>query len=205
MADVPAATVSLTPGRLSLAELRRVFTAPVQIALDPSYRGQVDAAAQTVRDVIKRGAVVYGINTGFGRLAKTRIGNDDLAKLQRNLVLSHATGVGPALDDSIVRLALVLKAAGLARGHSGVRWEVIEALLALYNHGIYPRIPEKGSVGASGDLAPLAHLAAALIGVGEVSHNGMIIPAAEGLSRAGLEPIELGPKEGLALLNGTQI
>ena len=200
-----AETLTLTPGAVSLAELRRVHRAPLKIELGDDCRAGVDAAALTVSEVVGRGDVVYGINTGFGRLAKTRISDSDLATLQRNLVLSHATGVGPLLDDAVVRLTLALKAVGLARGHSGVRWRIIEAILALLNHEIYPCIPEKGSVGASGDLAPLAHLAAALIGVGDVRHRGAIVPAAEGLRAAGIEPLELAPKEGLALLNGTQV
>ena len=197
--------LTLTPGAVPLALLRRLHGSPTTVELDQSCRGGIDAAAQTVSDVISRGEVVYGINTGFGSLAKTRISDGDLATLQRNLVLSHATGVGPLLDDGVVRLALTLKAVGLARGHSGVRWIVIETLLGLLNHEIYPCIPEKGSVGASGDLAPLAHLSAALIGVGDVRHAGSIIPAADGLDIAGVAPLELAPKEGLALLNGTQI
>ncbi len=197
-------TLELTPGKVSLAQLRRVHDAPPAIELAPHCRAAVDAAARTVGEVVGRGEIVYGINTGFGRLAKTRIGERDLAALQRNLVLSHAAGVGPLLDDTVVRLILLLKALGLARGHSGVRWEVIESLLALIEHEVYPCIPEKGSVGASGDLAPLAHLAAALIGVGEVRHDGEVVAAADGLRSAGLSPLELAPKEGLALLNGTQ-
>ena len=200
-----ADSLTLKPGAVRLAELRRIHQAPIRIELEESCRAAVDDAAQTVSDVLSRGEVVYGINTGFGRLTKTRINEADLAILQSNLVLSHATGVGPLLDDAVVRLALALKAIGLARGHSGVRWIVIEAILALLNHEIYPCIPEKGSVGASGDLAPLAHLAATLIGVGEVTHDGHVIDAAEGLRVAGITPLVLAPKEGLALLNGTQI
>ena len=200
-----AETLELTPGSVSLAQLRRVHEAPPAIALAPQCRAAVDAAARTVGEAAARGETVYGINTGFGRLAKTRIDEGDLAALQRNLVLSHATGVGPPLEDAVVRLVLVLKALGLARGHSGVRWEVIEALLALVEHRIYPCIPEKGSVGASGDLAPLAHLACVLIGVGEVRLDGAVVAAGEGLRRAGLAPLTLAPKEGLALLNGTQV
>ena len=200
-----AEALELTPGSVSLAQLRRVHEAPTTIALAPQCRAAVDAAARTVGEAGRRGETVYGINTGFGRLAKTRIDEGDLAALQRNLVLSHATGVGPPLGDAVVRLVVVLKALGLARGHSGVRWEVIEALLALVEHRIYPCIPEKGSVGASGDLAPLAHLACALIGVGEVRLDGAVIAAGEGLRRAGLAPLALAPKEGLALLNGTQV
>jgi histidine ammonia-lyase len=147
---------------------------------------------------------VYGINTGFGKLAQTRIADDQLAQLQKNLVLSHSAGVGKPLDAPVVRLMLLLKAASLAHGVSGVRGEVIDALLALLNADVLPVVPEKGSVGASGDLAPLAHLAGVLIGIGEVFVGGQRISAVQGLSKAGLKPLELGPKEGLALLNGTQ-
>ncbi len=195
----------LVPGAATLAQLRRVWSHDDAVALDPACWPGVEAAAALVGQVIAEGRVVYGLNTGFGRLARTHIGPDRLAELQRNLVLSHATGVGPLLDDRVVRLVMVLKALGLARGHSGVRREVIEAILALVNRGVIPCIPAKGSVGASGDLAPLAHLSAALIGVGEVRVGGTVASAAEGLALAGLRPLELAPKEGLALLNGTQV
>jgi histidine ammonia-lyase len=148
---------------------------------------------------------VYGINTGFGKLAQTRIAHDRLAELQRNLVLSHSAGVGAPLPPGVVRLVLVTKAIGLARGFSGVRPEIVRALLALYNAGVLPCIPCKGSVGASGDLAPLAHLARILIGEGEVGVGDQVLLAAEGLHRASVAPLALGPKEGLALLNGTQV
>ena len=145
------------------------------------------------------------MNTGFGKLAETRIGEADLATLQRNLILSHCTGSGPDLGEDIVRLILALKVVALARGHSGVRREIVAMLIALLAHGVYPCIPSKGSVGASGDLTPLAHLASVLIGVGDVLHRGKRMSAIEGLAAAGLKPIELGPKEGLALINGTQV
>ena len=165
----------------------------------------MEAAAATVAGVIARGDAAYGINTGFGLLARKRIPNESLRELQTRLVLSHAAGTGAPLAPATVRLTLILKAASLARGHSGVRPIVIESLLALANHGVLPVIPSKGSVGASGDLAPLAHLTAALIGVGEVTVGGKTVPAAEGLAAAGLQPLVLEAKEGLALLNGTQV
>jgi histidine ammonia-lyase len=195
----------LTPGAVALADLKQMLRAPGAATLDPACRTRVDPAAQAIAAVLARGDTVYGINTGFGRLAKTRIDSGDLATLQRNLLLSHATGTGPLIEDDVVRLILVLKICSLACGYSGVRWEVIEALLALLRAEVYPCIPLKGSVGASGDLAPLAHLSCVLIGVGEVRHRGRILPASQGLAKAGLEPIELAPKEGLALLNGTQV
>jgi histidine ammonia-lyase len=158
-----------------------------------------------VQAVIDRGETAYGINTGFGALARTHIKDDQLTELQRRLVLSHAAGTGEPLSDSIVRAVLILKINGLARGFSGIRRGVIEALVALLNAEVYPRIPAKGSVGASGDLAPLAHMSATLLGIGEVSHKGKVLSAVEGLKIAGLKPIDLAAKEGLALLNGTQV
>jgi Histidine ammonia-lyase len=145
------------------------------------------------------------VNTGFGLLARTSIPEEELARLQRNLLLSHATGTGQLLDDASVALIMALKAGSLARGFSGVRKVVIDTLLAMYNAKVYPCIPEKGSVGASGDLSPLAHMSCALIGVGEVRYQGKIMSAEEGLAIAGLKPLVLGPKEGLALINGTQV
>ncbi len=197
--------IVLRPGNLTLAELRRIARSDVEITIDPGCRGNVEAAAKTVDDIVREGRTVYGVNTGFGLLAHARIEPSALANLQRNLVLSHSAGTGPNLDDDTVRLTIALKVAALAQGHSGVRWLVIEALLALIKHRVYPCVPAKGSVGASGDLAPLAHLSAALLGVGEVRHKGKTLPAVEGLRIAGLTPLELGPKEGLALLNGTQV
>src|SRR5690606_20914566 len=147
---------------------------------------------------------VYGVNTGFGRLAQVRIAPGQVAELQRNLVLSHCCGVGPPLPDPVVRLMMVLKILSLARGYSGVGRGVVEALIALVNHEVYPRIPGKGSVGASGDLAPLAHMSAVLLGIGEAVHQGRALPAREALALCGLEPLTLGPKDGLALINGTQ-
>jgi histidine ammonia-lyase len=195
----------LVPGALKLADLRAIWSAPVTLAIDPSARAQVDAAAACVDRVIASGATVYGVNTGFGLLARTRIDSTRLAELQRALVLSHAAGTGDALDDAVVRLVLALKAAALARGHSGVRWSVIEALIALANANVLPRVPGQGSVGASGDLAPLAHLSMLLIGEGDAKVDGRIVGAREALAKAGLVPLSLGPKEGLALLNGTQV
>ncbi len=190
---------------LSLQELRSFVRSQDRLELDPRCRGAVDRAAQAVDAIVARGDTVYGVNTGFGLLARTSISPDNLKTLQRNLVLSHSAGTGPLLDDATVRLILALKIAALAQGYSGVRWSVLEAMQRLIEAAVYPCVPAKGSVGASGDLAPLAHLSAALIGVGEVRHRGETLPAAEGLRRAGLRPLELGPKEGLALLNGTQV
>jgi histidine ammonia-lyase len=198
-------TLSLRPGALALADLRRLWSVPSGIAVDPVAKGAVDAAAATVDRVVAAGTTVYGVNTGFGLLARTRIDAARLAELQRALVLSHSAGTGELLDEAVVRLVIALKAASLARGHSGVRWSVIEALVSLANAGVVPCIPSQGSVGASGDLAPLAHLSAVLIGEGEARVGGRTMPARAALAQAGLQPVVLGPKEGLALLNGTQV
>jgi len=200
---MPDAPRRLTPD-LTLADWRAIADgAPV--ALDPASKPGVEAAQATVAQIIEDGRTVYGVNTGFGRLAKTSISRDKLLDLQNNLVMSHATGTGAPLPSRTVRLILALKAASLARGHSGAAWATIEALVRLIETETYPVIPAKGSVGASGDLAPLAHMACALIGVGEVSRGGRTLPAGEGLAEAGIAPLQLGPKEGLALLNGTQV
>ncbi|MBN7795985.1 histidine ammonia-lyase [Parahaliea mediterranea] len=198
------ATLTITPGALTLAELRRVNREPHHIALDPACHAAVDAAAATVAEVIAEGRVVYGINTGFGLLANTRIQPDELEELQRSIVLSHAAGMGSFMDESTVRLMMVLKINSLARGYSGIRREVIGHLAALLNAEVYPAIPRKGSVGASGDLAPLAHMSAVLLGEGEALYRGERITADRALEIAGLAPVQLAPKEGLALLNGTQ-
>ncbi len=184
--------------------MRRVHNEPVRLQLEDNCLAGIRNASQTVTDILQRGQPVYGINTGFGLLARKRIADDDLHELQRKLVLSHACGVGELLSDAQVRLILTLKINSLARGYSGIRLSVIEALIKLLNAEVYPCIPAKGSVGASGDLAPLAHMSAVLLGEGEVRICGKIQTAAEGLKAAGLDVVELGPKEGLALLNGTQ-
>ncbi len=200
-----AKSLHLTPSGLTLDELRGVFTHPVRVTLDDQLVTRIEASAECVQAILDRGETAYGINTGFGLLANTTIAADQLAELQKNLVLSHSTGVGERLPDEVVRLILVLKVASLAQGHSGARLRTIEALIDLLNRDIYPCIPAKGSVGASGDLAPLAHLAATLLGEGYICHFGTSRPAAEVLCREGIETLHLGPKEGLALLNGTQV
>lgn len=194
----------LDDGPVALADLRRLLREPVRVSLSEERLADLDRGAAVVADVLASGGTAYGINTGFGLLANTRIPPDQLIQLQQNLVLSHAAGVGALLPDPIVRLIIVLKLVSLSRGASGVRHEVIAALQALLAHEIYPCIPAKGSVGASGDLAPLAHLSATLIGAGDARVRGERMPAIEALGQAGLQPLVLGPKEGLALLNGTQ-
>ena len=199
------AQMTLDPGTLTLDQLRDIHQAPLQLTLAEQSVPAIEKSAQVVTDILQQDRAVYGINTGFGLLATKRIANEDLKELQRKLVLSHACGTGELLSDAQVRLIMVLKVNSLARGYSGIRLSVIEALIKLINAEVYPCIPGKGSVGASGDLAPLAHMSAALLGVGDVRVDGELVPATEGLQRAGLKPVELGPKEGLALLNGTQV
>jgi histidine ammonia-lyase len=192
-------------GELTLSTLRRVYEEPVALRLSAHDRGRIVSAGALVDRIIAAGDAAYGINTGFGLLAQTRIPTEQLELLQRNLLLSHAAGVGAALPDAVVRLILVLKINALARGHSGISMTVIHALLALLEQEVYPVIPAQGSVGASGDLAPLAHLSTVLLGIGQVRVRGAVLPAAEGLALAGLEPLKLRAKEGLALINGTQV
>jgi len=196
--------LTIKAGQMTLADLRRVARENVRVRLDPACRAGVDASCAAVKRVIAQGRVVYGINTGFGLLANTRIQPKDLELLQRSIVLSHAAGTGALMDASTVRLMMVLKINSLACGFSGIRYELLEALVQLVNAEVYPCVPQKGSVGASGDLAPLAHMSTVLLGEGEVMYQGQRLSGAEGLKIAGLAPITLAPKEGLALLNGTQ-
>ena len=190
---------------LNFPDLRDLSRGGVALTISDAAYAAIERGSRAVAQIVKRGEPAYGVNTGFGRLAQTHIPNDQLELLQTNLVLSHAVGVGAPLPAPVVRLTLALKIATLARGYSGVRRELVDALVKLYNADVLPRIPAKGSVGASGDLAPLAHLSAVLLGVGEVECAGKIMSADEGLKRAGLARIKLAAKEGLALLNGTQI
>ncbi|WP_277269609.1 aromatic amino acid lyase, partial [Pantoea septica] len=200
-----AQAMRLVPGKVDLAALRRIYQGGVTLTLDEQAQEAILRAQQTVDEIVASGKVVYGINTGFGKLAQTQIPAARLADLQRNLVLSHSVGLGDLLPDNVTRLVMATKIISLARGHSGVRIALIDALLTLFNAGVMPCIPEKGSVGASGDLAPLAHLSLMLLGEGQVRVEGALIPARDGLALVGLEPFVLGPKEGLALLNGTQV
>jgi histidine ammonia-lyase len=197
--------VRLVPGGLTLAQLHAFEGSRDGVQLEASARERLAAGAAAVARIVRGGDPVYGINTGFGKLAREHIPADQLELLQRNLVLSHSVGVGALLSDEVVRLVMLLKVASLARGYSGVRPELVDALAALLNAGVYPCIPSKGSVGASGDLAPLAHLSAVLLGLGRARHRGVEMDAVEALRIAGLVPLTLAPKEGLALLNGTQV
>lgn len=202
---MPMPPLVLQPGRVTLAQLRRISAGGVQLELEAGAVAVMLGAKATVDRIVEEDQVVYGINTGFGKLASTKIAHERLAELQRNLVLSHSVGTGEALPDGVVRLVLATKAVSLARGHSGIRPEIVDALLRLANANVLPVIPAQGSVGASGDLAPLAHLACVLIGEGQAQVGGRVVPGREAMAAVGLQPFVLGPKEGLALLNGTQV
>ncbi len=194
----------LQPGRLTLAELRRLERDGATLALAPECRDAIERARDLIAAVVEAGTPTYGVNTGLGTLSGRSIAVEDLAEMQRRLLFSNAAGTGPLLPEPVVRRMILLKVNTMATGRSGVRPELIEALIALYNARVAPCIPAKGSVGASGDLAPLAHLGVALLGEGEVHVDGETLPATEGLARAGLAPLCLAPKEGLAMINGTQ-
>ncbi len=197
------ARIVVMPGTVGLDVLARVL-AGATVELDVSFWPRVEAAAEIVAKAAGTDVPAYGINTGFGKLASTRIAPDQTTLLQRNLILSHCCGVGPATPDPIVRLMMALKVISLGRGASGVRRGVIEQLQGMLARGVTPLVPQQGSVGASGDLAPLAHMTAVMIGEGQAIRDGRIVPGHEALAAAGLAPLTLGPKEGLALINGTQ-
>ena len=196
---------TLQPGQMLLSDLRAVWAERQPLSLAADAWDAIAASCAAVDAIVAKGDPAYGINTGFGILAKAHIPNDQLATLQRNLILSHAVGTGELLSDTIVRLILLTKIGSLARGYSGVRPVIVQTLIALYNANIMPAIPCQGSVGASGDLAPLAHMTLAMLGVGPVRHNGVLVEASDALRAAGIEPVVLGAKEGLALINGTQV
>jgi len=196
--------ITLTPGAVPLASWRAVLDGATPV-LDDAFRPKIAAGAAVIERIVAKGDPVYGINTGFGKLASVRIAADDVETLQRNLILSHCCGVGEPLAPATVRLVMALKLASLGRGASGIRLATVEMIEAMLARDVVPVIPGKGSVGASGDLAPLAHMTAAMLGVGEAFHAGERLPATEALSRAGLKPIALAAKEGLALINGTQV
>jgi histidine ammonia-lyase len=196
--------VELTGQPLSLSEIAGVAYAGEPIQLGEAAFGRVDASRKVIEEIVARGGVVYGVSTGFGKLADVHVPGGELQQLQLNLVRSHACGIGNPLSAPEVRAMILLRANVLALGFSGIRREVIERLCDLNNRGVVPVIPEKGSVGASGDLAPLAHLSLTLIGEGEAFYSGERLGSAEALAKAGLKPVVLEAKEGLALLNGTQ-
>jgi histidine ammonia-lyase len=197
--------IRLQPGSTRLELLQRIYREDGEVELDASCKPRVDAAANVVADAARGKQPVYGINTGFGKLASTRIPAEQTSQLQRNLILSHCCGVGDPLPRAVVRLVMALKLLSLGRGASGVRWQVIERLRDFLNLDLVPLLPAQGSVGASGDLAPLAHLTAVMIGEGHAFYRGEPMTGAEALAAAGLEALELGPKEGLGMINGTQV
>lgn len=195
----------LVPGKLTLQDLRRVRNEQTFITLDKSAHDKIKKANDTILKIVDEDRTVYGVNTGFGLLANTKIKKEDLEDLQRRIVLSHSAGIGEYISNESVRLMIILKINSLSLGYSGIRLTVIQALINLVNSELYPCVPKKGSVGASGDLAPLAHMSAILLGYGYVNYKGQILKATDGLKKAGMEPLVLGAKEGLALLNGTQL
>ncbi len=194
----------IEPGHLTLEQLQAIHDGGAPLQLAASARAHIRASAALVQAAADGDAAVYGVNTGFGKLASQRISKAQLADLQLNLIRSHSVGVGEPLSAPVVRLMLALKAASLARGHSGVREEVVDTILAVANAGLVPWVPSRGSVGASGDLAPLAHMTLALLGEGQMWQDGRAVPAGAALQAAGIAPLTLAPKEGLALINGTQ-
>lgn len=197
-------SLELTPGNATLAQLADVYWNETPVQLDTCCKPAVAEAAGRIAAAAAGDTAVYGVNTGFGKLASMKIAPEDTATLQRNLILSHCCGVGKAIPRRIARLVMTLKLLSFGRGASGVRWEHVELLQDMLARGVTPVIPAQGSVGASGDLAPLAHMTAVVIGEGEAEYGGEILPGADALAKAGLRPIQLGPKEGLAFINGTQ-
>lgn len=194
----------IVPGETRISTWRAIYNgAPARLC--ESARPGIEAAAKMVDTLVDSGRAVYGLNTGFGKLASVRISDADLCQLQKNLVMSHMTGYGPALDADVVRLVMALKVASLGRGASGAQYRTVELLEEMRERGVIPFIPAQGSVGASGDLAPLAHMTAVMIGMGQAWFEGELLDGGEALARAGLTPIVLAPKEGLALMNGTQV
>jgi histidine ammonia-lyase len=196
--------IHITPKGIGLDELRAPFLGPITVELTEAARDRIAESNKVITDAIGRGDTVYGVNTGFGKLASVRIAKDELEELQRRVIVSHMTGVGDLLPDEVVRAIMLIKIACLSQGHSGVRLVVVETLQKMLNAGLLPAVPAQGSVGASGDLAPLSHLAGTLLGEGYIRVDGHLLPAREALASAGIETLVLGPKEGVALINGTQ-
>jgi len=197
-------TIVLTPMSVGFSQLEQVYRDGISPQLDPYCKPAVELAASRIAEAAAGGAAVYGVNTGFGKLASVKVAPEDTAQLQRNLILSHCCGVGEAMPEAHVRLMMTLKLLSFGRGASGVRWALVGLLEGMLRKGVTPEVPAQGSVGASGDLAPLAHMTAAMMGEGKARYQGVLMDAAEALAKAGLEPVELGPKEGLACINGTQ-
>ena len=196
--------LTLKPGAVTLNDLAKIYWEEAPVRLDPACHADIKRAHAAITKASEGSEAIYGVNTGFGKLASVKIAPDDTANLQRNLILSHCCGVGPAIPRRHARLLMALKLLSLGRGASGVRLDLVHLLEDMLDKAVTPVIPAKGSVGASGDLAPLAHLAAVMMGAGEAHFNGQIMPGDKALVTAGLTPLQLGPKEGLALINGTQ-
>ncbi|MCP5083599.1 MAG: histidine ammonia-lyase, partial [Alphaproteobacteria bacterium] len=194
----------LTPNEVTLEQLEAIYQGKNAVQLKRTCKGAVEAAANQVAAATESSKAIYGINTGFGKLANIAIAPEDTARLQRNLILSHCCGVGEACEPATIRLMMILKLVSLGRGASGVRWLIIELIEAMLEHDIIPVVPQKGSVGASGDLAPLAHMGAVMIGEGDAFYQGEVMAGSKALAAAGLQPVQLEAKEGLALINGTQ-
>lgn len=201
--SITTLTIDCQP--LSIDDVEQVARHHRRVELGPEAEAAIGRSRDVIERIVEAGEVVYGVTTGFGKFADRAIPRDALAQLQRNLVLSHSVGVGEPLEPDVVRAMCLLRVAALARGYSGIRLETVQSLARLLNADVVPLIPRKGSVGASGDLAPLAHLALVLIGEGHAFYQGALMPSAEALSRAGLTPVALSAKEGLALINGTQL
>ncbi|MEY4696563.1 MAG: histidine ammonia-lyase, partial [Pseudomonadota bacterium] len=199
--DTSPAAETLTPGATTLDQLERLYRSGAPARLHPAARAGVDAAAARIAAAAAGDGAVYGVNTGFGKLASLKIAAKDNATLQRNLILSHCCGVGDPMPTPVARLMMALKLLSLGRGASGVRWDIIALIEGMLARGVTPVIPAQGSVGASGDLAPLAHMTAVMIGAGQALHAGQVKPGAQALADTGLVPVTLGPKEGLALIN----
>ncbi len=199
-----AIEIELTGDGLAVEDVESVALGRATVRLGDRAIGRIAASRALIERAVESGTPTYGVNTGFGRFVDVAIAHDEVARLQLNLLRSHACGVGEPFPTEVVRAAILLRANALATGASGVRRETVELLLALLAEGVHPRVPSRGSLGASGDLAPLAHLALPLVGEGEAEVGGELLPGAEALRRAGLEPLVLGAKEGLALINGTQ-
>jgi len=197
-------TLTLTPGAVTLDDLARIYWTEASVRLDPNCHPAIELAHARIARAVAGTDAVYGVNTGFGKLASVQIASEDTATLQRNLILSHCCGVGPAIPRRHARLLMALKLLSLGRGASGVRLEIVQLLEGMLAKGVTPVIPAQGSVGASGDLAPLAHMAAVMMGHGEAELDGKTMSGGEALQAAGLTAVQLGPKEGLALINGTQ-
>ena len=196
--------LTLDPGAISLSELAQVYWHQAPVVLAPSSREAIENAAALIAEAAAGDAPVYGVNTGFGKLASLKIASEDTETLQRNLILSHWCGIGDAMPRDVTRLMMALKLSSFGRGASGVRWALVQLLQDMLERGVTPVVPAQGSVGASGDLAPLAHMTAVMIGEGEAEVDGNVLPGRAALASVELEPVVLGPKEGLACINGTQ-